>query len=211
MDKEFLKRPLLIISGLLVIFLYCGFTFSSWALYPAPFAPWTNYLSRLGDFDYSPFGAYFYNIGCILTGIALIPFFASLQSWYDMHRAAKGVLILGQVIGFMAAIALILIGVYSEDQGAPHITASSTFFLLNFFTLILVNVALMFHKRFIKLIGLYGIIMTLLSLPLEIFIGGPLIEWYTVFGSLGFVGLLVYNTRRTAKQDRQQADSMSQV
>jgi hypothetical membrane protein len=211
MNMEFLKRPLLITSGILVILLYCGFTFTSWALYPEAFAPWTHYLSRLGNFNYSPFGAYFYNIGCILTGIALIPFFASLRSWYDMHKVAKGILLIGQVIGFMAAIALILIGVFSEDQGAPHMTASSTFFILNFFTLILVNIALMVHKRFIKVIGLYGIIMTLLSLPLEIFIGGPLIEWYTVFGSLGFVGLLVYNTRRINTYDRPQTDSISLV
>jgi hypothetical membrane protein len=196
MNMEFLKRPLLITSGILVILLYCGFTFTSWALYPEAFAPWTHYLSRLGNFNYSPFGAYF---------------FASLRSWYDMHKVAKGILLIGQVIGFMAAIALILIGVFSEDQGAPHMTASSTFFILNFFTLILVNIALMVHKRFIKVIGLYGIIMTLLSLPLEIFIGGPLIEWYTVFGSLGFVGLLVYNTRRINTYDRPQTDSISLV
>jgi hypothetical membrane protein len=194
MNIEFFKRPLLSVGGLLVILLYCSFTFTSWAFYPEPFAPWTHYLSRLGDFNYSPFGAYFYNLGCILTGSTLILFFVGLRSWYAMHRAARGMLILGQIIGFLASFALILIGVFSEDQGAPHMTASSIFFILNFIVMILVNIALMFHSRFFKLIGAYGILMTLFSLPLEIVIGGPLIEWYTVFGSLVFVGLLAYNT-----------------
>jgi len=107
----------------------------------------------------------------------------------------NGILVVGQIIGVCAAVALILIGVFSEDQGSPHMTASSTFFILNFIVLILISIALFFHNRFIKVIGLYGIIMTLLSLPLEVYIGGPIIEWYTVFGSLFYVGLLSYNTR----------------
>jgi len=58
----------------------------------------------------------------------------------------------------------------------------------------LISIGLMFHTRFIKAIGLYGLIMTILSLPLEFLLGGPLVEWYTVFGSLIFVGLFSYNT-----------------
>ncbi|MFW9959533.1 MAG: DUF998 domain-containing protein [Candidatus Thorarchaeota archaeon] len=195
MKVRVLKYPISSVSGLLIIVLYCAFTFTAWALYPYTFAPWTHYLSRLGNFDYAPLGAYFYNLGCILTGIALVPFFIGLRSWYTDNRAVNGILVVGQIIGVCAAIALILIGVFSEDQGSPHMTASSTFFILNFIVLILISIALIFHNRFIKVIGLYGIIMTLLSLPLEVYIGGPIIEWYTVFGSLFYVGLLSYNTR----------------
>jgi hypothetical membrane protein len=189
-----MKRPLAAVCGFLVIILYCTFTLIAWTLYPFEFAPWSHYLSRLGNFNYSPFGAYFYNLGCILTGVAIIPFFVGLINWYSNNRASKGVLILGQILGICSAIALILIGVFSEDQGAPHMTASSTFFLLNFVVLILINIPLMFQRRFIKVIGVYGLLMTILSLPLEMFLGGPLVEWYTVFGSLIFVGLLSYNT-----------------
>jgi hypothetical membrane protein len=189
-----MKRPLAAVCGFLVIILYCTFTLIAWALYPFEFAPWSHYLSRLGNFNYSPFGAYFYNLGCILTGVAIIPFLVGLTNWYSNNRASKGVLILGQILGICSAIALILIGVFSEDQGAPHLTASSTFFLLNFVVLILINIPLMLQRRFIKVIGVYGLMMTILSLPLEIFLGGPLVEWYTVFGSLIFVGLLSYNT-----------------
>lgn len=200
MTSDSSKHTLLSISGLLVILFYCGLMLVSWAFYPEPFAPWTNYLSRLGDFNYSPFGAYFYNSACILAGIALIPFFFGLRRWYSMHKVAKGILIVGQVLGFFAAFALISIGIFSEDKGSPHILASSVFFILNFFVLLLVNIALLFHSRFMKLIGLYGIAMTLISLLLEIFISGPLIEWYTVFGSLIFVGLLAYNTEIVSRQ-----------
>ena len=194
MDHETRKRPLTTISGFIVIILYCIFTFTSWAFYPDVYGPLTHYLSRLGDFDYSPFGAYFYNVGCILTGIALIPFFYSLRVWYTDRKPQVFILGIGQIFGFCSAIALVLIGIYSEDQGQPHLTASSIFFLLNFIVLILVNLSLLWHPKFIKLIALYGFAIDFLSLYLEVTIGGPVVEWFTVFGALIFVALLSLNT-----------------
>ena len=190
-------------SGILLILLYCTFTFVSWLFYPYPYSPWSNYLSRLGNFDYSPIGAYFYNLGCILTGIALIPFFIGMWEWSPTNALGKGVLLLGQVMGMCSVLALILIGVFSEDQGSPHMIASSAFFLLNFFVLVLISIALLLHHRFIKLIGLFGLVLTFLSLPLEVFLGGPFVEWYTVFGSLIFVGLVSYNTMLLGKDERE--------
>jgi hypothetical membrane protein len=196
MKPRFINWPLTSLSGALVILLYCVFTFTSWALYPNPFGPMTHYLSRLGNFNYSPFGAYFYNLGCILTGLALLPFFIGLYEWYADRLYQKVPLIAGQVIGILSAIVLIMIGVFSEDQGSPHMTASSTFFLLNFFVLIVVNAALLLHPGFIKLIALYGFVVDVLSLSFELTIGGPITEWFTVFGALVYVALLSFNTLR---------------
>lgn len=190
------KWPLTTLSGILVILLYCAFTFTSWAFYPEPFSPWANYLSRLGNFDYSPFGAYFYNLGCTLTGVALIPFFLGLKKWHSEGRLSKILLIGGQILGIFSAIALVMIGIFSEDQGSSHMTASSAFFLLNFIVLILVNVALLWHPKFLKAIAVYGFSVNALSLGFELTVGGPLVEWFTVFGSLGFVALLSFNTIR---------------
>lgn len=188
------KWPLATLSGVLVILLYCVFTLISWAFYPVPFSPWNNYLSRLGNFDYSPFGAYFYNFGCVLTGAALVPFFLGLNKWHSEGRLSKILLIGGQIVGILSAIALIMIGIFSEDQGSPHMTASSTFFVLNFIVLILINVALLWHPKFLKVIAVYGFSINVLSLGFELAVGGPLVEWFTVFGSLGFVALLSFNT-----------------
>jgi hypothetical membrane protein len=186
--------PLTTSSGLLVIFFYCSFTLVSWLFYPDPYGPTTHYLSRLGNFDYSPFGAFFYNWGCILTGLALFPFFLSFRTWYTEKKYQIGLLGVGQFIGICSAVALVMIGVFSEDWGDPHMTASSTFFLLNFFTLIIISVALLFHSGFNKPIALYGIAINLLSLGFELTIGGPITEWFTVFGALLFVAFISWNT-----------------
>jgi hypothetical membrane protein len=86
-----------------------------------------------------------------------------------------------------------MIGVFSEDQGSPHMVASSTFFILNFIVLIIVNLTLLFHTKFWKIIAVYGLSIDFLTLGFEVVIGGPLVEWFTVFGSLLFVGVLSLN------------------
>lgn len=194
MKQYRLKWPILSISGVFVILLYCLFTFISWSLYPEAYGPVTHYLSRLGNFNYSPYGAFFYNLGCILTGIALVPFFIGFYKWYTPKLYQRILLTTGQLIGLCSAVALIMIGVYSEDQGSPHFMASSTFFLLNFFTLISISITLLLHADFFKPIALYGIAINFLSLAFELTIGGPLVEWFTVFGSLLFVGFISLNT-----------------
>jgi hypothetical protein len=60
--------------------------------------------------------------------------------------------------------------------------------------LLLASTSLMTHPKFAKPIGLYGVAIAILSLILELTISGPITEWLTVFGSLGYVGLLIYNT-----------------
>ena len=196
------KVPLITISGAFVILLYCVFTMVSWAFYPNPYGPITHYLSRLGNFDYSPFGAYFYNWGCILTGLALVPFFIGLRNWFTDSLIQRSIMILGQILGVASGFALLSIGVFSEDQGASHMTASSTFFTIIFFVLILINIALLLNPSFNKLIGVYGLGITFSSLAFALTVGGPLTEWYTVFGSLLFVGLIAFDSMKV--KNRQQ-------
>ncbi len=190
------KYPLTTISGVAVVFLYCVFTIISWAFYPAPYGPITHFLSRLGNFDYSPFGAYFYNLGCILTGLALIPFFISLKDWWTKNPIQQIIMAIGQLLGIISGIALMAIGVFSENLGKPHGDASSAFFIILFFVLILIIVALFFNPVFNKIVGVYGFGITFSSLSFALTVGGTLTEWYTVFGSLLFVALLAANSMK---------------
>ena len=183
------------ISGILVIISYCTFTLVSWAFYPLPYTPWDNYLSRLGNLDYSPFGAWFYNIGCVLTGIALFPFFISLHTLRTEKKLGLEFLNIGQILGLYSAVALIAIGVFSEDQGALHMLASSVFFELNFVVLILLSLALALNPEFPKIAAFYGIFVSVSSLLFAFINNGPLLEWYTVFASLLYVGLVSLRTK----------------
>lgn len=196
MSGVFSKWPILSVAGVLVIVFYCAFTFTSIALFPGPFSPVTNWLSDLGNSSYSPRGAVFYNVGCILTGLALFPFFAGFFKWYADDRRRKVQMIVTQAVGFVAAFALIMIGVFSEDYGALHGFWSDVFFILNLIVLLFANVSLMTHRRFIRPIGYYGLAVAVINLLFVVASSTPLLEWFTVFTALGYVALLSYNTLR---------------
>lgn len=190
------KWAMLPIAGILVILFYCAFTFTSIFLFPRPVNPLNDWLSDLGNSTYNPQGAIFYNVGCVLTGLALFPFFAGFYYWYTNEKWRKSLVVMTQAVGFIAAFSLMMIGVFSENAGAIHHLWSLVFFIFNLLVLILANVALITHRKFIKPIGYYGLIVAVINL---LFVGlayTSILEWFTVFTALGYVAFLSYNTFR---------------
>lgn len=155
-----------------------------------------NWLSDLGNSTSNPRGAIVYNLGCILTGIALFPFFVGLYKWYTNERWRKISVQISQAVGCIAALALIMIGVFSEDSGSLHILWSSIFFLLNLIVLIVMGVSLLTHAKR-RIIGVYGLVVAAINLMFVVTSDTPILEWFTVFTALGFVGLLSYSTVKT--------------
>jgi hypothetical membrane protein len=189
-------RPILSISAVFVILFYCAFTFTSIALFPTAFSPVVNYLSDLGNSTFNPTGAWFYNAGCILTGLALFPFYAGFYEWYTPERKRRLLMVATQVVGGLSAFSLIMIGVFSEDSIAQHLFWSELFFVLNLLVLVLANIALLTRPKFIKPIGYYGLVVAVVNLLFVILANTPLLEWFTVFTALVYAALLAYNTLR---------------
>jgi hypothetical membrane protein len=204
MERNPLKWPISCIGGFAVIVLYCVFTFISAILYPPPYGPATNWLSDLGSWSGNPRGAIFYNVGCVVTGLALFPFYIGLYLWYDSKTWRRIVLTTGQILGLCSAFSLMMIGVFSADSGSPHLFWSAAFFTLNFVVVLLVVTSLMTHPGFLKPIGAYGYLVTIASFVFDFTIGGPLVEWFTVFTALGFAGLLVVNMLRSSVLSKRQ-------
>jgi hypothetical protein len=86
-----------------------------------------------------------------------------------------------------------MIGVFSENSGSLHSQWSEVFFLLNFFVLVLVGASLFGHPKYIKAIAYYGFIVAAINLVFVVALDKPLLEWFTVFTALGYVGLMSYN------------------
>ncbi|HYB68577.1 MAG TPA: DUF998 domain-containing protein [Candidatus Acidoferrales bacterium] len=188
-----MKWPISSVSGVVVIILYCAFTFSSWALYPAAYNPINNWLSDLGNSTRNPNGAVLYNVGCVLTGMALFPFFFGLYKWYTGESRRRAGVVVTQITGSAAALSLIMIGVFSENYGQLHDLWSQIFFLLNLVVLIVLGITLFNHPRYIKTIAVYGFIVVAINLMFLFLPNTPLLEWFTVFTALGYVALLSYN------------------
>jgi hypothetical protein len=192
LDK--LRWPLSSIAGILVIVLYCVFTFTSAAIFPRSWSPWP-YLSDFGNTVYNPNGAILYNLACILTGLALFPFYIGLYKWYTKVTWRNILIAITQIIGMASAFSLIMIGVFYENAppAGAHDLWSAVFFMLNLLVLIFANVSLLTHSKFIKPIAVYGFAVAIINLALVVLPSSSVIEWFTVFTALGYAGLLVIN------------------
>ena len=181
MEFELKKYPITVIAGFFVIAIYCTFTFISWVLFPTQFSPFDNYLSDLGNSSFNPNGAIFFNLGNILTGCALFPFFLGLHKWYRDELWHKIMVISVQLIGFFSAFAEIMLGVFSEDFMPLHMFWTEMFFGAILLVLIFGSVFLIFHKDFIRPIAIYGSIVVIIDMIFVFFIFAPIIEWFAVF------------------------------
>jgi hypothetical membrane protein len=132
----------------------------------------------------------------VVTGLALFPFYIGLYRWYDGKKWRRILLTAGQILGLCSAFSLMMIGVFSADSGKPHLFWSAAFFTINFVVVLVVISSLVTHPKFMKSIGIYGYLVTVASLVFDFTVGGPLVEWFTVFTALGFAGLLVINMLR---------------
>jgi hypothetical membrane protein len=157
------------------------------------YSPVTNWLSDLGNSSYNPHGAILYNLGCILTGTALFPFFMGLYKWYSEERRFRTRILAVQTIGCLAAFSLIMIGVFSENAGWLHNMWSEVFFVLNLIVLVLIGAFLFTHPRYIKVISYYAFVVAAINVMFLVLPNTPLLEWFTVFTALGYVGLISYN------------------
>ncbi len=185
------KWPLSFVAGIVVIIIFWGFTIISIALFPGVFNPFKYWMSDLGNSTLNPKGAIFFNIGCIVTGIVLFPFFIGLYEWYIGSRNNKILTFLTQIAGFLSAFSMIMLGVYSVDYLEIHIFWAIALFTLTIFTFILPSIAL-YKYKFTRNIAKFGIIATIINILLWIFIY-PIIEWITIFLSFAFIGIIIHS------------------
>ena len=195
------------ITGILSVLIFTFFTLTSLALYPTPYNPLYDWLSNLGNIDLNPLGAYFFNWGCILAGISLIPFFAGLYVWKPRETYSKILLIMGILLGVFASISLIMVGIFPETHITQHMLAAAGVFGSLFIIIILVNLALFNNPKFIRLIAYYGFLAIIIDLGFKYMLTAnkdilaafnpttpvPGLEWASVFASLAYVGFLALN------------------
>ena len=194
------------ITGLMAVIVFTVFTFTSLVLYPTPYNPLYAWLSNLGNIYLNPSGAIFFNLGCILSGIIMIPFFAGLYEWKPIKKLSKILLILGMLLGIYASVSLIMVGVFPETHLQQHLLAAAGVFGSLFIIIILLSVALFNHPKFIRLIAYYGIIPIIIDIIFLFISKGnnllanfqqtipvPGFEWAAVFASIAWVGFLAVN------------------
>jgi hypothetical membrane protein len=124
------RYPLTTIFGLLSVVAYLSLTVVSFAYYPASFSPRANWLSDLGDRLLNPQGAVFYRSAAVLAGVLLGAFFVALGACARRQGGKRAAfMIVAEALGLVAALALILTGVFPEDTGTPHSVSSAVLYV----------------------------------------------------------------------------------
>ena len=194
------KWPISVISGILVITVFWSFTIISILFFPTTYNPFVNWISDLGSHSKNPNGSVFFNIGCIISGIAMFPFFAGLYEWYIGGRRNKILTILTQIAGFYTALAMIMIGVFPDDYLEIHIFWSMSLFIISVLTFFLPSYAL-YKFKFTRNIAIFGFIATIINLILWFCII-PLMEWITIIFSFCFIGIIITSMQRRIERLR---------
>ncbi len=127
-----------------------------------------------------------------MTAAAAVAFYVGLRDW-----DGGVVLGMGRVLGVVSGISLAMIGVFSEDFPPQHRFWSYMFFVVNFFAILLTNVALMRREGYGRATMVIGFALTVITLLSFLVWGGaPGVEWTTVFASIGYALLVGWDTYR---------------
>ena len=194
--------------GILAIVIYIAFTITSYLHYPSEYGPLTNWLSDLGNPLANPSGAVYYNLGCILTGIALTVFFVGLSQWNTGEKKMRILLVIGQLAGILSAFSLIMTASFPlGEHTSVHSAWSMILYISLAFFCTFSGTALLKHPAFQRWIAYYAFLAAAFNfvngailtnvLENDFFVG----EWVTVAMLIVYVGMLAYNSGAIYKID----------
>ncbi len=194
--------------GLLFVGVIVAYAAGGIAQGPGTYYIWTNWISDLGSFNYTP-APYLYDIAAILAGILTIPFTYYLEKLLvplpqkpeDYNKITRLRYRIGSyafLMSIIGNIGYVLVGIFSEDRntfGIMHGLASGLAF--GGFTvgaLFCGMIIILYDVKIPKAIGVYGVVGPLFALVLEVALPslvdpalGPLFEWVLLFSILAWI------------------------
>lgn len=200
MEWNILKWPFYCIAGFATIGCFFIFSFISYLHFPITYTIFTNYVSELGNPLRNPNGAIYFNIGAIITGITLFPFFIGLHLWYSEVTWRTTLIIISQLLGFSAAFSVIMVGLFPEHLITAHLFWSYLFFILLLIFTLLISISLFTHPDSNKIISFFGFVIVGIYILFfylvinNLFIGlNYLLEWLMVIAIFTLFGLITFN------------------
>jgi hypothetical membrane protein len=192
------------VTSLFAVLCYLTFASLAFAQYPLPYSPMSNWLSDLGNADLNPHGAFFYNIGIVVTGVLLL-FFLGLSQWkMENNRIQNLMLRLTQGFGILGALALVMSGLYPINFSELHSFFSISLYILLGIAFFFSVAALRYYPTCPKWLLILGALAALVDILSGVFHSVYVLEWVTVSLFLCYPVLLGVETDRlvSEKMDR---------
>jgi hypothetical protein len=158
------------------------------------FALWTHTISDLGSAIVTPL-PFLFDSACMLAGVVSIPYYCSLKRKLSQNTSLKCNIFLrcACILGIVGGLGYFFVGVFSLDRGGPNNAAHGLFAGIAF-TGFVFSIAmfggyiLVFHNKFLRGLGAFGMLFPILFYGLYCIFGTPLVEWLLLISILGFSG-----------------------
>lgn len=132
------------------------------------YSGWYMFISELGI---GP-SAFIFNLGLIISGILVLPFFPCLL-WL-LKRSIK--VKVGTVLALITYLSLIGVGLAPMVLSPFHVLFGAFFFIFGGIAIVLLSYAMLRGTFFSKTIGVYGFFIGIIDL-IGIIFGGTVLEW----------------------------------
>jgi hypothetical membrane protein len=201
------RWPVASIAGIAAAVVYLIFALIASLKYPSSYSPLTNWLSDLGNPLANPSSAIFYRLGCTLSGVALMLFYAKLSIWNTGARRTRALLTIAQCAGVLSAVSLILTAVFPLGTSTRmHSLGSMMLYISLGFFLTFSATALLRNPVFKKALGYYAFVTAGVN-----FVFGAILhevfwaEWISVGLFIAYVLMIAYNSVVLARAYRRTA------
>jgi hypothetical membrane protein len=192
--KDRRRLRLVTITGLSSIVICVVLALVAYAYYPRAFSPATNWLSDLGNTLLNPQGSIFFRVDMAVVGIVLTAFFVGLTDWHrGQHPVGKALLGLGQFSGLVAAAALVMTGIESENDRAAHALWATVLFIAVGGAVWLIGWAPVWHPRLPRRLPYVAIVVCSADL-IALLVRRYWVEWLAVGLLLAFVAAVAVGT-----------------
>jgi hypothetical protein len=192
------KYPLTTIAGVASIAVCVTLAAAAYAFYPWTFSPMTNWISDLGNTWLNPDGSIVFRLDMILVGLGLSAFFLGLRVLTHGQRIWTRLLVrLAQVGGLVSSLALVMTGVFSENDASAHALWASIMFIALSVTVMLLGWGVFFHPRVPTVISYYAFIVCAADV-ISVATRSHWLEWVAVPLLLVFVAQISYGAWRAA-------------
>jgi hypothetical membrane protein len=192
-----IKISITSVGNILAVAISLSFWLFSRILYDGSYSPFNNWLSDLGNSSKNPSGHIYFDIGCILFGLAFIIHTIGLVKWKTINHKQDSLIRISQYCEFLMALVVIMVGIFSEDYGIIHYIVAGVYFALISIFMTIINIALKVHTKYIKWTFYSGIVsilanfifMLTFTIGLDIYI----LEWLAILSALIWVVSIAYN------------------
>jgi hypothetical protein len=194
-----MKRHLSFVSSTLVVISYSLFTFFSLMIFPASYSPMSNWLSDLGNYQLNPRGAILYNVGIVVAGISLLPFFLGLSSWAMAgNKKQNAMLFLTQFFGGLGSLSMVMSGFFSINIKETHAFWSASLYIFIGTAFAFSVAALRYYSKYPRWLLFLGILIAIEDMFWGTVLNIYILEWITVALFLFYILLLGVKTKHTA-------------